>query len=117
MLNAFCKHTGLDASQVAAVGDNTHDLGMGRSGGAGATIAVMTGTGVVEDLQPLADFIFPSIVEFGAALQDLGISQSVLLHRSWCSPMIRPWYHRALALLQLAHTCLQQTNIGYFCAE
>jgi len=67
MLNAFCKHTGLDASQVAAVG---HDLGMGRSGGAGATIAVMTGTGVVEDLQPLADFIFPSIVEFGAALQE-----------------------------------------------
>ena len=68
MLQAFCKQTSLDASEVAAIGDNTHDLGMGRSGGAGATVAVMTGTGVVEDLEPLADFIYPSIVEFGQAL-------------------------------------------------
>jgi phosphoglycolate phosphatase len=68
MLQAFCRSTGLQAHQVAAIGDNVHDLGMGRSGGAGATIAVMTGTGTREDLLPLADFIFPSIVEFGDAL-------------------------------------------------
>ena len=68
MLQAFCAQTGLASAEVAAIGDNTHDLGMGRSGEAGATVAVMTGTGVVEDLAPLADYIFPSIIEFGQAL-------------------------------------------------
>ncbi|WP_337266225.1 HAD family hydrolase [Oryzifoliimicrobium ureilyticus] len=45
MVLGFCAATGLEPSQVAMVGDNNHDLHMGRNAGTGMTIAVLTGTG------------------------------------------------------------------------
>lgn len=61
MLDGFCRATGLAPVEVAMVGDNTHDLVMGRAAGAGQVIGVLTGTGTTESLGPLADHCLPSI--------------------------------------------------------
>ena len=61
MLHAFCKAVGCAPRQVAMVGDNTHDLDMGRAAGAGAVIGVLSGTGTRDVLEPLADVCLPDI--------------------------------------------------------
>jgi phosphoglycolate phosphatase len=61
VLAAFCRHTGLSQREVAIIGDNTHDVGMGRAGGAGMTIGVLTGSGTRESLSPLSDVCLDSI--------------------------------------------------------
>lgn len=66
VLAAFCGRTGLAPSQVAVIGDNSHDVGMGRAGGAGLTIGVLTGTGTVDSLAPLSDLCLPSISAMAA---------------------------------------------------
>jgi phosphoglycolate phosphatase len=43
------------------VGDSVHDLGAGRSAGAGLTVGVLTGPAMAEMLEDLADHIVPSI--------------------------------------------------------
>lgn len=43
------------------VGDNTHDLDMGRAAGAGAVIAVLSGTGSHDVLASIADVCLPDI--------------------------------------------------------
>jgi len=63
----FCTATGLSVAEVAVVGDNLHDLHMGRSAGAGLVIGVLTGTGEHADLSAHADHVLESIVE----LEDL----------------------------------------------
>lgn len=45
MAEAFCRRTGLAAEVIAVVGDNLHDLEMGRVAGAGLLIGVRSGTG------------------------------------------------------------------------
>ncbi|MCB1479468.1 MAG: HAD family hydrolase [Rhodobiaceae bacterium] len=61
MLLAFAAAVGCVPHEVAMVGDNTHDLDMGRAAGAGAVIAVLSGTGRPEVLAPLADVCLPDI--------------------------------------------------------
>lgn len=68
MFESFCKHQGLDASQVAMVGDNPQDMEMGRRAKAGLCVAVLSGNGMIEDLNPLADFIITDISELPALL-------------------------------------------------
>ncbi|MBN9529163.1 MAG: HAD family hydrolase [Alphaproteobacteria bacterium] len=68
MVAAFCRATGLPPAEVAMIGDNTHDLAMGRAAGAGLTIGVLTGTGSRATLSPLADLCLGSILEIEAAL-------------------------------------------------
>jgi phosphoglycolate phosphatase len=68
MIHAFCAALGLKPHQVAMVGDSTHDLGMGNAAGAGLKIGVLTGTGIRETLQPLADVLIPSIADLPALL-------------------------------------------------
>lgn len=63
MVLAFCRATGLAAADVAVVGDNAHDLIMGRRAGAGTVIGVLTGTGTLETLSPLADLCLPSVAD------------------------------------------------------
>jgi len=63
VLAAFCRAMGLVPSQVAVVGDNTHDVGMGRAGGAGLTIGVLTGSGTRETLGPSSDVCLPSVCD------------------------------------------------------
>ena len=67
-IHAFCDLTGLKASQLAMVGDNRHDLQMARAGGAGLAVAVLSGTGTLESLSPLADVVLDSIADLPAFL-------------------------------------------------
>ena len=56
--------------QVLMVGDNRHDLEMGRAAGAGGVIGVLTGTGTAETLALHADRIIESVAELPALLRN-----------------------------------------------
>ncbi|HCH23365.1 MAG TPA: hypothetical protein DE179_03615 [Oceanospirillaceae bacterium] len=62
MVQGFCQAMGLQPQQVMVVGDNTHDLHMGLSAGAGVVVGVLTGTSVGADLHE-ADFVLDSIAD------------------------------------------------------
>lgn len=68
VLAAFCAATGLVPAEVAMVGDNTHDVAMGRAGGAALSIGVLTGTGTRASLAPSSDLCLDSIGDLEAAL-------------------------------------------------
>jgi phosphoglycolate phosphatase len=61
MIYGFCAALGLQPNEIAMVGDSTHDLGMGKTAGAGLTVGVLTGTGSRESLESLADVLIPSV--------------------------------------------------------
>ena len=61
MLLAFCRTVGLGPSRVAMVGDNNHDMHMGKAAGAGMKVAVLTGTGSRETLAAAADLCLDDI--------------------------------------------------------
>lgn len=65
---AFCDLTGLKPSQLAVVGDNRQDLDMAKAGGVGLAIGVLSGTGTLETLSPLADVVLDSINDLPAFL-------------------------------------------------
>lgn len=67
-VQAFCDLTGLKPREVAMVGDNRHDLEMARAAGAGLAVAVLSGTGTRERLEPMADAVLNSVVELPAYL-------------------------------------------------
>lgn len=64
-LIAFTKAHGLVPSEVAMVGDSTHDLHAGRAAGM-KTVAVLTGIAKAETLAPHADVVLSSIAGLGA---------------------------------------------------
>ncbi|WP_027487230.1 HAD family hydrolase [Allorhizobium undicola] len=68
MVLGFCAATGLAPEQVAVVGDNNHDLTMGRAAGAGLVVAVLTGTGSRLTLEPGSDICLNDITELEAHL-------------------------------------------------
>ena len=68
MFLAFYAACGLPPSEVAMVGDNSHDLKMGKAAGAGALIGVLTGSGTEAQLRLLTEHILGSIVELEAWL-------------------------------------------------
>ena len=68
MVHGFCAATGLEPHQVAVVGDNNHDLHMGRSAGVGLTVAVLTGTGSPQSLAAASDHCLNDITELEAVL-------------------------------------------------
>ena len=61
MVLAFCEQTGLSAGTVVVVGDNRHDIEMGRNAGAGLCIGVLTGTSTRADLESIADIVLDDI--------------------------------------------------------
>lgn len=61
MVLAFCSKMQLEPQQVIVVGDNKHDIEMGRNAGAGLCVGVLTGTSVREDLEPIADIVLEDI--------------------------------------------------------
>jgi phosphoglycolate phosphatase len=75
MVLAFARHVGVSPSEVAMVGDTTHDLKAARAAGALA-IAVLTGPAPFEDLAGDADHVLVDI----AALPELidGLAAAVL---------------------------------------
>ena len=68
MVLGFCEATGLDPHQIAVVGDNNHDLHMGRNAGAGLTVAVLTGTGSPQSLAAASDHCLNDITELESLL-------------------------------------------------
>jgi phosphoglycolate phosphatase len=77
MVLGFCAATGLVPDAVAVVGDNNHDMHMGRSAGAGLTVAVLTGTGSRETLSAAADHCLADITALQALLEEEGLSPPV----------------------------------------
>jgi phosphoglycolate phosphatase len=73
MVLGFCAATGLSPSEVVMVGDNNHDLHMGRNAGVGLTIAVLTGTGSRESLAE-ADYCLDDITGIEAILPHLQLA-------------------------------------------
>ena len=61
MIFGFCETVGLKPHQIAMVGDNNHDMHMGKNAGAGLTIGVLTGTGSRESLDIAADYVLDDI--------------------------------------------------------
>jgi phosphoglycolate phosphatase len=68
MVHAFAAAIGVPAEAIVVIGDNTHDLKMARSAGAGAAIGVLSGTGTAAELAPLADCLLDSIADLPAWL-------------------------------------------------
>lgn len=68
MVLGFCAATGLTPEQVAVVGDNNHDMHMGRSAGVGMTVAVLSGTGSRLSLAEASDHCLTDITELEAVL-------------------------------------------------
>jgi len=68
MVHAFCREAGLQPNEVCMVGDNTHDLEMGRNAGVGMVVGVLTGTSGAADLTPAADHVLASIGDLEALL-------------------------------------------------
>ncbi|WP_112944543.1 MULTISPECIES: HAD family hydrolase [unclassified Rhizobium] len=71
MVLGFCAATGLDPSEVAVVGDNNHDLHMGRNAHVGLAVAVLTGTGSRESLAAASDHCLNDITELEGLLPNL----------------------------------------------
>ena len=68
MVLAFCARLRLNPETVIVVGDNRHDIEMGRNAGTGLCVGVLTGTGTREDLEPLADIVLDDIGALPAVL-------------------------------------------------
>ncbi len=65
---AFCRKTGLGVAEIAVIGDNYHDMAMGRAAGAGLLVGVLTGTSGHDELNAVADVVLDSISDLEACL-------------------------------------------------
>ena len=71
MIRRFAELTGMPASAIAMVGDNSHDMEEARNGGAGLAIAVLSGNAAHGDIAHLADYTIASVAELPALLRSL----------------------------------------------
>jgi len=71
MVHAFCVETGLGSAEVMVVGDNLHDLEMGRRAGVGLVIGVLSGNGRRDELVAHADHVLDSILDLETLLDSL----------------------------------------------
>jgi len=63
MVLAFCQAMSLDPAEVIVVGDNCHDIEMGKNAQVGFCVGVLTGTSTRDELEVLADVVFDDITE------------------------------------------------------
>ena len=61
MVLAFCEALALKPIQTIVVGDNKHDIEMGRNAGAGLCVGVLTGTSTRDELESIADVVYDNI--------------------------------------------------------
>jgi phosphoglycolate phosphatase len=71
MVLAFCRKLQLEVKNVVVVGDNRHDIEMGRNANAGLCVGVLTGTSQREDLEDIADIVLDDISGLPGLLQSL----------------------------------------------
>ena len=65
---AFAAQCGLGTDEIAVVGDTPHDMEMARNAGAGLAIGVLTGSGNVSALAPLAHHVIADLGALAALL-------------------------------------------------
>lgn len=75
MVRGFAAATSVAVEAVAVVGDNLHDLEMGRAAGAGLVVGVLSGTGNRTVLTSRADHILDSIDDLEALLDRVSATQ------------------------------------------
>lgn len=63
MLRGFCQKYDLSSNEVVMVGDTHVDLAMAKNGAAGLAVGVLSGTGSLQTLRPLADFVLSSATQ------------------------------------------------------
>jgi phosphoglycolate phosphatase len=68
MVTAFCQYTDLPREKIIVVGDNRHDIEMGRNAKAGLCVGVLTGTSNRAELESIADLVLNDISELPAFL-------------------------------------------------
>lgn len=68
MVQAFARHHGLSASEIAMVGDSLHDMHCARAAGALA-VAVTTGMADAQVLEPHADHVLGGIGELAGLVE------------------------------------------------
>ena len=68
MVLAFCQSQSLKPAEVIVVGDNNHDIEMGRNANAGLCIGVLTGTSTRDELEKIADVVLDDIRKLPALL-------------------------------------------------
>lgn len=70
-LNAFAQQVQLDPTEIAMIGDSTHDLLAAKAAGM-MRVAVLTGMASADDLGPYADVVLADITHLPAWLDGLG---------------------------------------------
>jgi phosphoglycolate phosphatase len=68
MVLAFCQSQSLKPAEVIVVGDNSHDIEMGRNANAGLCVGVLTGTSTRDELEKIADVVLNDMRELPALL-------------------------------------------------
>ena len=63
MVLAFCQAMSLKPKEVIVVGDNSHDIEMGRNAQAGLCVGVLTGASTRTELEQIADIVLNNITE------------------------------------------------------
>ena len=63
MVLAFCQAMSLKPEEVIVVGDNSHDIEMGRNAQVGLCVGVLTGASTREELEQIADIVLNDITE------------------------------------------------------
>ncbi|MCP4492720.1 MAG: HAD family hydrolase [Gammaproteobacteria bacterium] len=61
MVHAFCESQAVVPAQTIVIGDNKHDIEMGRNAEAGLCIGVLTGTSTRAELETIADLVYDDI--------------------------------------------------------
>ena len=61
MVLAFCEAMSLTPAEVIVVGDNRHDMEMGKNAQAGLCVGVLTGASTRDELEGLADVVLEDI--------------------------------------------------------
>lgn len=61
MVLAFCEQMALAVESIVVVGDNRHDIEMGRNANAGLCVGVLTGTSTHSELESIADIVIDDI--------------------------------------------------------
>ena len=68
MVLAFCEQMALGVESVVVVGDNRHDIEMGRNANAGLCVGVLTGTSTRSELESIADIVIDDISLLGEVI-------------------------------------------------
>jgi phosphoglycolate phosphatase len=73
----FCENLKLDASQVAMVGDSTHDLDAGRAARVGMNIGVLSGPAARSQIAHVADVILDDVTQLPALFSNPNLKSGV----------------------------------------